>query len=85
MDRIIEVNLPVNLEVDLVVSRPGSVVACYAADGEDPVIMRRRLITANLNLPFILPYTLAPAALSAAVSAVEAALADGALTMPPVR
>ncbi len=85
VDRIIEVNLPANLEFDLGVSRPGSVVACYAADGDDPVIPRRRLMTANLTLQFMLLYTLAPAALSAAVSAVESALADGALTMPPVR
>jgi NADPH2:quinone reductase len=85
VDRIIEVNLPVNLEFDLGVSRPGSVVVVYAADGEDPVIPRRRLMTANLTLQFMLLYTLAPAALSTAVSAVESALADGALTMPPVR
>jgi NADPH2:quinone reductase len=85
VDRIIEVNLPANLEFDLGVSRSGSVVVIYAADGEDPVIPRRRLMTANLTLQFMLLYTVAPAALSAAVSAVEAALADGALTMPPVR
>ncbi len=78
-------NLPANLEFDLGVSRPGSVVACYAADGEDPVIPRRRLMTANLTLQFMLLYTVAPAALGAAVSAVESALEDGALTMPPVR
>ena len=85
VDRIIEVNLSANLEMDLEVSRPGSVVVSYAADGEDPVIPRRRLMTANLTLQFMLLYTLAPAALSAAVTAVESALSDGALTMPPVR
>jgi NADPH:quinone reductase len=60
VDRIIEVNLPANLEFDLGVSRPGSVVVVYAADGEDPVIPRRRLMTANLTLQFMLLYTLAP-------------------------
>ena len=85
VDRIIEVNLPANLEMDLEVSKPGSVVVIYAADGDDPVIPRRRLMTANLSLQFMLLYTLPAAALSSAVGAVESALADGALTMPPVR
>lgn len=85
VDRIIEVNLPANLEMDLEVSKPGGVVVVYAADGADPVIPRRRLMTANLTVQFMLLYTLPAAALSAAVGAVESALADGALTMPPVR
>jgi NADPH2:quinone reductase len=85
VDRIIEVNLPANLEMDLQVSRPGTVVVVYAADGEDPVIPRRRLMTAGMTLEFMLLYTVAPEKFSAAVSAVESALADGALTMPPAR
>ncbi len=85
VDRIIEVNLPANLEMDLAVSKPGTVVVVYAADGDDPVIPRRRLMTANLSLQFMLMYTLPPDALAAAIAAVESALADGALTMPPVR
>jgi NADPH2:quinone reductase len=85
VDRVIEVNLTANLEMDLEVSKPGTVVVTYAADGDDPVIPRRRLMGANLTLQFMLLYTLPPAALAAAVSAVESALVDGALTMPPVR
>ena len=85
VNRIIEVALAVNLEMDIAVSKSGSVVVTYAADGDDPVIPRRRLMGANLTLQFMLLYTLPPAALAAAVSAVESALADGALTMPPVR
>ena len=85
VDRIIEVNLPANLEMDLEVSKPGTVAVVYAADGEDPVIPRRRLMTAGMTLEFMLLYTVAPERLSAAVSAVESALADGALTMPPAR
>lgn len=85
VDRVIEVNLPANLEMDLEVSRPGTVVVVYAADGPDPVIPRRQLMTANVTLQFMLLYTLAPPAFTAAVFAVESALADGALTMPPVR
>ncbi len=85
VDRIIEVNLTANLEMDLEVSKPGTVVVCYAADGDDPVIPRRRLMNANLTLEFMLLYSVAPEKFAAAVAAVEAALVDGALTMPPVR
>lgn len=85
VDRIIEVNLPANLEFDLAVSKPGSVVVVYAADGEDPVIPRRALMNANITLQFMLLYTVAPEKFLAAVADVEAAVAEGALTMPPVR
>jgi len=85
VDRIIEVNLPANLEMDLEVSKPGTVVVNYAADGEDPVLPRRRLMTAGLTLEFMLLYTVAAEKYAAAVDAVDAALADGALTMPPAR
>ena len=85
VDRIIEVNLPANLEMDLEVSKPGTVVVVYAADGDDPVIPRRRLMTAGMTLEFMLLYTVAASRFAAAVTAVESALADGALTMPPAR
>ena len=85
VDRIIEVNLPANLEMDLEVSKPGTVVVVYAADGEDPVIHRRRLMTAGMTLEFMLLYTVAAEKFAAAVSAVQSALTDGALTMPPAR
>ena len=85
VDRVIEVNLPANLEMDLEVSKPGTVVVVYAADGEDPVVPRRRLMTANMTLQFMLLYTVAPEKLSMAVAAVASSLDDGALTMPPVR
>ena len=85
VDRIIEVNLPANLEMDLEVSKPGTVVVVYAADGEDPVIPRRRLMTAGMTLEFMLLYTVAAEKFAAAVSAVQSALTDGALTMPPAR
>jgi len=85
VDRIIEVDLTANLEMDLLVSKPGTVVVVYAADGDEPVIPRRRLMTANLTLEFMLLYTVAPEKFTAAVSAVEAALAEGALTIPQAR
>ncbi len=37
-DRIVEVALGANLQLDLAISRPGTVVACYAAEVSDPVL-----------------------------------------------
>jgi len=85
VDRVIEVNLTANLELDIEVSKPGTVIVVYAADGDDPVIPRRRLMTAGITLEFMLLYTVTSEKYAAAVQAVEAALADGALTMPPVQ
>ncbi len=85
VDRIIEVNLPANLEMDLEVSKPDTVVVVYASTGADIQIPTRRLMTAGLVLEFMLLYTVAADKLSTAVSQVESALAEGALTMPPVR
>lgn len=84
VDRIIEVNLPVNLQFDLAVSKPGTVVVVYAADGKDPVIPRRALMNANITLQFMLLYTMTPEKFLLAVAEVEAALGEGALTTPPV-
>ncbi len=36
VDRIIEVALGANLQLDLAISRPGTVVACYAAESQRP-------------------------------------------------
>lgn len=85
VDRVVEVNLTANLELDIEVSKPGTVIVVYAADGDDPVIPRRRLMTAGITLEFMLLYTVTSAKYAAAVEAVEAALADGALTMPPAQ
>ena len=84
-DRIIEVNLPANLEMDLEVSKPDTVVVIYASTGADIQIPTRQLMTAGLVLEFMPLYTVAADKLATAVSQVESALAEGALTMPPVR
>ncbi len=78
VDRIIEVNLPANLEMDLEVSKPDTVVVVYASTGADIQIPTRRLMTAGLVLEFMLLYTVAADKLSTAVSQVESALAEGA-------
>lgn len=85
ISRIIEVNLAANLDLDLTVSNPGTVIVVYAADGEDPVLPRRRLMSACVTLQFMLLYNTEPQKFSQALAATQEALAAGALTMPPVR
>lgn len=83
-DRIVEVALGPNLELDLSVSGPQTVVVTYAADGPDPVLPVRACMTANVTLRFILLYTVPEPALRQAVTDIADALEEGALTALPV-
>lgn len=84
ISRIVEVNLGANLELDLAISQPGMKVVVYAADGDDPVLPRRALMTACISIEFMLLYNIPEHKLWQAVEFVEAALAQGALTPPPI-
>jgi NADPH2:quinone reductase len=84
ISRIIEVNLGANLELDLAISQPGMKIVVYAADGDDPVLPRRALMTACISIEFMLLYNIPEHKLWQAVEFVEAALAQGALTPPPI-
>lgn len=81
--RIIEVNIGANLDLDLEVSHPGTVIVVYAADGPDPVLPRRKLMTASVTLEFMLLYNTEREKFARALDLTEQALRDGALTMPP--
>lgn len=81
--RIIEVNIGANLDLDLAVSHPGTVIVVYAADGPDPVLPRRKLMTASVTLEFMLLYNTEREKFARALDLTEQALRDGALTMPP--
>ncbi|HKG39269.1 MAG TPA: NADPH:quinone reductase [Conexibacter sp.] len=85
VDRIVEVALRENLQTDLAIAAPGAVITAYADDGAgDPAIPVRQLMTANLQLRFVLVYTMGAAAIAAAVEGISQALRDGALqTLPP--
>jgi len=83
MDRVIEVALGANLELDLAVAGPSTVVVTYAADGADPVLPVRACMNANVTLRFVLVYGVPDAALDAAVADITAALTAGALTELP--
>lgn len=84
VERVVEVALGANLELDLAVSGPDTVVVTYAADAADPVLPVRACMTANVTLRFVLLYGVPGAALDAAVADITAAVEAGALTELPV-
>lgn len=84
MDRIVELALGANLELDLAVSGPSTHIVDYAAETSDPVLPVRRCMTANLTLRFVLLYAVPAEAMDQAVADISAALAAGALTELPV-
>lgn len=86
VDRILEVNLTHNLDLDLAVLVQHGVIVTYAADAEDPAIPVRRLMGGNVDLRFVLVYRFTPAMITAAVDDITAALAAGDLTpLPAIR
>ena len=85
VDRVVEVALGANLQLDLaVVARPDARIVCYAADGDDPVLPVRACMNANVELRFVLLYGVPAEALIQAAGDITDALADGALTQLPV-
>lgn len=84
VDRIVELALGANLELDLAVSGPGTVIAVYANEAEDPVVPTRRMMMANATLHYVLLYGVPPGPLGAAVGWVAEAVAAGALTTLPL-
>jgi NADPH2:quinone reductase len=84
VDRVIEVALGANLQLDLAVISPGGVIVTYAADGNDPVLPVRAFMSANLVLRFVLLYGFPTEALQQAAKDITAAVASKALTELPV-
>ena len=83
-DRIVEVALGANLELDLAVSGPRTHLVTYAAEPQDPVLPVRRCMNANLSLRFMLLYSVPADAMDAAAADITAAAEAGALTALPV-
>jgi NADPH:quinone reductase len=84
MDRIVELALGANLELDLVVSGPRTHIVDYAAEAVDPVLPVRRFMNANVTLRFILLYGVPAEALARAADDITRAVEAGALTPLPV-
>ncbi|MGH3301246.1 MAG: NADPH:quinone reductase [Streptosporangiaceae bacterium] len=84
LDRIVELALGANLDLDLAVSGPGTYIVDYAAEATDPVLPVRRCMTANVAIRFVLLYGIPAEAADQAVAAISRAVAAGALTELPV-
>ncbi|HYZ53478.1 MAG TPA: NADPH:quinone reductase [Streptosporangiaceae bacterium] len=86
VDRVIEVALGANLQADLALSGPETVVVTYAAEpsNPDPALPVRACMTANVTLRFVLLYGVPAAALDQAAADITAALGAGDLTALPV-
>lgn len=82
--RVIEVALGANLETDLAVSGPDTVIVTYAATQPDPVLPVRACMSANVILRFVLLYTFPAEVIDRAVADITDALRVGALTPLPV-
>jgi NADPH:quinone reductase len=84
MDRIVELALGANLDLDLAVSGPHTHIVDYAAEPTDPVLPVRRCMNANVALRFLLLYGFPAEATDQAVADITRALTAGALTPLPV-
>jgi len=83
-DRIVEVAFGSNLDLDLAVSGPGTVIVVYASEAQDPVVPTRRLMNANVTVHYVLLYGVPVPERDHAVTWVRDALATGALSALPV-
>jgi NADPH2:quinone reductase len=85
VDRVVEVALGANLELDLALATPETIVVTYAAEPANPVLPVRACMSANVTLRFILLYSVPGSALDTAVEDITAALGADALTGLPVQ
>lgn len=84
VDRVIEVDLTRNLDLDLAVLVSGGVIVTYAADASDPAIPVRSLMSRNAVLRFALVYGFPAPLLADGVREITAALEAGDLSPLPV-
>jgi NADPH2:quinone reductase len=84
VDRVIEVALGANLQLDLATAGPHATIVTYAAEPANPELPVRACMTANLTLKFVLLYGVEMTALDQAAADITAALTAGELTGLPV-
>ena len=83
VDRVIELALGANLQLDLAVINPGSQIVTYAAQVNDPVLPVRACMNANVVLRFVLLYGVPADARERAAADITVALTSGALSELP--
>jgi NADPH2:quinone reductase len=81
-DRIVELSLGANLELDLAAAAPNCAIASYANEGRNPELEVRSLMGPNIVLRFVLVYTMPREAIEQSIADITRALEDGALTEP---
>ncbi len=81
--RVVEVALGANLNLDLAVAGPQTVIVTYAAEAGDPTLPVRACMTANVTLRFVLLYGVPRPFLVRGAGEVNEVLAAGALTELP--
>jgi NADPH:quinone reductase len=81
-DRIVELSLGHNLELDLAAAGPNCAIASYANEGGNPELEVRKLMVQNIVLRFVLVYTMPSDAFDHAVADITTMLREGALTEP---
>ncbi len=84
VDRVAEVDLAANLDLDLAVLSPNSQIITYASTAKDPDLSVRACMNANVSLRFVLLYGVPADALDQAAADITVALRDGALSELPV-
>jgi NADPH2:quinone reductase len=86
VDRVVELSLRHNLELDLAGCAPNAVISSYANEGgPEAAVPVRRLMVPNITLRFVLVYTMPRDAIAHAVEDVAHAVEDGALTTLPLQ
>jgi NADPH2:quinone reductase len=83
VDRILELALATNLELDRAVIKHGGTITTYSPERADPQLPVARLMRDGIRLSFMLIYTTSPEALRAAGKAITSALLDRALRPLP--
>ncbi len=84
MDRIVEVNLAANLELDVGLAGPATTIVTFAAAAVDPLLPVRACMTANLTIRFVLLYGVPRQELVKAANDINEAIVAGALSGLPV-
>jgi NADPH:quinone reductase len=84
VDRVVEVALGANLELDLATIAPEAQIVCYAAEATNPALPVRACMNANVLVRFVLLYGVPREALARAARDITAAVAAGGLTELPV-
>ena len=82
VERIVELALGRNLELDLAAAGANCAIVSYANEGPNPTLEVRPLMSRNIVLRFVLVYTMPDEAIEQALRDITQALGDGALTEP---